>query len=65
MKILYALQCTGNGHITRAQELVPEFNQQEIQNWIDSGHYVKVDYPDESAAIIQRILEEFANFYSF
>ncbi len=42
MKILYALQGTGNGHLSRARELVPLFNQYAEVDVLVSGTHGEV-----------------------
>ena len=37
MKILYAIQTTGNGHLSRAQKLVPEFSKKVKVDILTSG----------------------------
>ena len=37
MKILYAIQTTGNGHLSRAQKLVPEFSKKVEVDILTSG----------------------------
>jgi len=37
MKILYAIQTTGNGHLSRAQKLVPEFSKKVTVDILTSG----------------------------
>ncbi|MBA5629553.1 glycosyltransferase family protein [Moheibacter lacus] len=47
MKVLYALQCTGNGHIARAQELLPLFNKYAEVDLLVSGHQSQIVLPQE------------------
>lgn len=47
MKILYALQCTGNGHIARAQELIPELKKYAEVDLLTSGHQSQIELPQE------------------
>lgn len=45
MKLLYAIQGTGNGHIARAQELVPIFQQYADVDLLLSGTKCELDLP--------------------
>ncbi|MDR2122944.1 MAG: glycosyl transferase [Flavobacteriaceae bacterium] len=45
MKILYALQCTGNGHIARAQELLPILEKYAEVDLLASGHQSQILLP--------------------
>lgn len=45
MKILYALQCTGNGHIARAQELLPILEKYAEVDLLASGHQSQIELP--------------------
>lgn len=47
MKILYALQGTGNGHITRAQEIIPILKRKGDVDLLVSGNEceIKLEYP--------------------
>lgn len=47
MKILYALQCTGNGHIARAQELLPVLKKYAEVDLLTSGHQSQIKLPQE------------------
>ncbi|HLV23270.1 MAG TPA: glycosyltransferase family protein [Moheibacter sp.] len=47
MKILYALQCTGNGHIARAQELLPILKKYADVDLLTSGHQSQMELPQE------------------
>ena len=38
MKILYCVQLTGNGHVTRANELIPEFKKVAKVDVLTSGN---------------------------
>ena len=38
MKILYCVQLTGNGHVTRANELIPEFKKVAKVDVLSSGN---------------------------
>jgi uncharacterized protein (TIGR00661 family) len=45
MKILYAIQGTGNGHITRALALLPEFMKQGEVDILISGEQCEIELP--------------------
>lgn len=45
MKILYAIQGTGNGHVTRAIELVPEFQKRADVDVLISGQQYDIKLP--------------------
>jgi uncharacterized protein (TIGR00661 family) len=45
MKILYAIQGTGNGHISRAIALVPEFQKQVEVDVLISGTQSQIEFP--------------------
>ena len=45
MKILYAIQGTGNGHIARAREIVPILKQQHDVDILISGTQADIDLP--------------------
>jgi len=47
MKILYALQCTGNGHIARAHEIVPILEKYADVDLLASGHQSQIKLPKE------------------
>lgn len=47
MKILYALQCTGNGHIARAQEILPVLENYGKVDLLVSGHQSQITLPRE------------------
>jgi len=47
MKILYALQCTGNGHISRAYELLPLLKKYAEVDLLASGHHSQIQLPQE------------------
>lgn len=47
MKILYALQCTGNGHIARAQEIIPILEKYAEVDLLVSGHQSQIALPKE------------------
>lgn len=47
MKILYALQCTGNGHIARAQEILPILEKYAEVDLLTSGHNSQISLPKE------------------
>ncbi len=47
MKILYALQCTGNGHIARAQEIIPILEKYAEVDLLASGHQSQIALPKE------------------
>lgn len=47
MKILYALQCTGNGHIARAQEIIPILEKYAEVDLLTSGHQSQITLPKE------------------
>lgn len=47
MKILYALQCTGNGHIARAQEILPILEKYAEVDLLVSGHQSQIALPKE------------------
>lgn len=49
MKILYALQCTGNGHIARAHELIPAFREYAEVDLLASGHNSQIELPQRPA----------------
>lgn len=38
MKILYAFQGTGNGHLARAQEIIPILKKHALVDTLISGH---------------------------
>src|SRR5690606_8707120 len=48
MKILYALQCTGNGHIARAHEIVPILEKYADVDLLTSGHQSQIKLPKEA-----------------
>ena len=47
MKILYAFQGTGNGHIVRAKEIIPILKKYACVDTLISGHQsqLKMDFP--------------------
>lgn len=45
MKILYAIQGTGNGHISRAREIVPLLQKNHETDLLISGSQAEVDFP--------------------
>jgi len=45
MKILYAIQGTGNGHISRARDIVPELQKYGTVDLLLSGYQVDLDFP--------------------
>ena len=47
MKILYAFQGTGNGHVARAQEIIPILKKYASVDTLISGHQsqLKTDFP--------------------
>lgn len=45
MKILYAFQCTGNGHIARAQEFLPILQHYAEVEVLVSGHQSQLELP--------------------
>ena len=45
MKILYALQGTGNGHISRAQDIVPVLRKYSKVDVLVSGHQAELSLP--------------------
>jgi uncharacterized protein (TIGR00661 family) len=45
MKILYAIQGTGNGHISRAREIIPMLQQEHSVDILVSGTQADVDLP--------------------
>lgn len=47
MKILYALQCTGNGHIARAHEILPILEKYAEVDLLVSGHQSQIELPKE------------------
>ena len=47
MKILYAIQGTGNGHITRAREVAPVLEQRAEVDYLISGCQVDLPFPYE------------------
>lgn len=79
MKVLYAVQTTGNGHISRAKEIIPYLNrrfQYDVmlsgpENHLDLGHPVKHHFKgltlhyDKSGAIHWRKTLLKNNFFQF
>lgn len=55
MKILYALQCTGNGHIARAQEILPILKKYAEVDLLVSGHQSQMALPQEPTFRFQGI----------
>ena len=47
MKILYAIQGTGNGHISRARDFIPALQQFADVDILISGTQVDVSLPQE------------------
>ena len=48
MKVLYAIQGTGNGHLSRAREIIPILqNQAETLDLLVSGAQHQVEYERE------------------
>ena len=47
MKVLFAIQATGNGHLARARELIPELKKQVDLDLLVSGNQgeIELDYP--------------------
>ncbi len=45
MKILYAIQGTGNGHLSRATEIIPILNQKADVHVLISGGIESIEYP--------------------
>lgn len=45
MKILYAIQGTGNGHLSRARDIVPVLNKNHEVDLLISGSQAEVDFP--------------------
>lgn len=45
MKILYAIQGTGNGHLSRARDIVPELAKYGELDLVVSGTQAEVDFP--------------------
>jgi uncharacterized protein (TIGR00661 family) len=45
MKILYAIQGTGNGHVSRAREIVPLLQKQHEVDVLISGHQSDIELP--------------------
>ena len=45
MKILYAIQGTGNGHISRARDVVPALRQRAEVDVLVSGTEAEIDFP--------------------
>jgi len=45
MRILYAIQGTGNGHISRARDIVPELQKYGTVDLLLSGYQVDLDFP--------------------
>ena len=45
MKILYAIQGTGNGHLSRAREIIPILQQKGELDLLISGTQADVDLP--------------------
>ena len=42
MKILYAFQGTGNGHLARAQEIIPILKKHALVDTLISGHQTQL-----------------------
>ncbi len=55
MKILYALQCTGNGHIARAQEILPVLEKYGEVDLLISGHQSQISLPKEPKYVFKGI----------
>ena len=47
MKVLYAIQGTGNGHICRARDIIPILQQKVELDILVSGIQVDIDLPTE------------------
>jgi UDP-N-acetylglucosamine:LPS N-acetylglucosamine transferase len=45
MRILYGIPGTGNGHITRAIEIIPQLHQQGIVDVLVSGYQSEIPLP--------------------
>ena len=45
MKILYAIQGTGNGHLSRARDIIPVLQQKGELDILVSGIQADVDLP--------------------
>lgn len=45
MKILYAIQGTGNGHMARAMDLIPEFKKYGKVDILLSGYHYELNFP--------------------
>lgn len=45
MKILYAIQGTGNGHIARARDIIPVLREYADTDILISGHQCELDLP--------------------
>ena len=45
MKILYAIQGTGNGHVSRAYEVVPELQKYGKVDLLLSGNQCDIELP--------------------
>jgi len=46
MKILYAIQGTGNGHVSRAREIIPILKKKGDVDILISGIQSDIDLPD-------------------
>lgn len=55
MKILYALQCTGNGHIARAHEILPILKKYANVDLLVSGHQSQIELPEKPKFSFQGI----------
>jgi uncharacterized protein (TIGR00661 family) len=47
MKVLYGIQATGNGHITRAREIIPELRKKVEVDVLVSGEQTELELPFE------------------
>ncbi|MFA9272251.1 MAG: glycosyl transferase, partial [Baekduiaceae bacterium] len=47
MRILYAIQGTGNGHISRARDIIPYLQEKGVVDLLISGIQSDVDLPYE------------------
>ena len=47
MKVLYAIQGTGNGHLSRAKEIVPALLNRVEVDILVSGSQAEVEFPYE------------------
>lgn len=59
MRLLYALQCTGNGHIARAHELLPILRKYADVDLLASGHFSQIELPQKPKFKFQGISLEY------